>query len=48
MSNNLPFFERLGFKPQQEPEVTVRLDAPKELRGIVILLATSLVFSLSH
>lgn len=33
------FSERHGFKPTQEPEITVRLDAPKELRGVVILLA---------
>lgn len=33
------FSERHGFKPTQEPEITVRLEAPKELRGVVILLA---------
>ena len=32
------FSERHGFKPTQEPEITVRLEAPKELRGVVILL----------
>ena len=39
MNKKTPFSERLGFKPQQEPEITVRLDAPNELRGVVILLA---------
>lgn len=33
------FSERHGFKPAQEPEITVRLEAPNELRGVVILLA---------
>ncbi|MEZ2625212.1 AbiJ-NTD4 domain-containing protein [Paenalcaligenes hominis] len=45
MNKKTPFSERFGFKPQQEPEITVRLDAPKELRGVVILLADK--FSLS-
>lgn len=39
MSKRIKFSERHGFKPAQEPEITVRLDAPKELRGVVILLA---------
>ena len=39
MSKRVKFSERLGFKPVQEPEVTVRLDAPNDLRGVVILLA---------
>lgn len=39
MNKKNPFSERHGFKSQQEPEITVRLDAPKELRGVVILLA---------
>lgn len=33
------FSERHGFKPTQEPEITVRLEAPNELRGVVLLLA---------
>lgn len=39
MNNKIIFSERLGFKPQQEPDITVRLGAPNELRGVVILLA---------
>lgn len=39
MNKQIPFSERFGFKPTQEPEITVRLDAPNELRGVVILLA---------
>ena len=39
MSKIAPFSKRFGFKPEQEPEITVRLDAPKELRGVVVLLA---------
>lgn len=33
------FSERYNFKPDNEPEITVRYDAPEELRGVVILLA---------
>lgn len=39
MNKQTPFSERHGFKPTQEPEITVRLDAPNELRGVVTLLA---------
>lgn len=39
MNKITPFSERFGFKPEQEPEIIVRLDAPKKLRGVVILLA---------
>lgn len=39
MSRREGFSERHGFKPTQEPEITVRLEAPSELRGVVILLA---------
>lgn len=39
MSRRERFSERHGFKPTQEPEITVRLEASSELRGVVILLA---------
>lgn len=39
MNRKPAFSERLGFKSLQEPEITVRLEAPNDLRGVVILLA---------
>lgn len=34
-----PFSKRLGFRQLQEAEITVREDAPHELRGVVVQLA---------
>lgn len=39
MNKTASFSKRFGFKPEHEPTITVRLDAPKELRGVVVLLA---------
>lgn len=38
------FSERHGFKPDDEPEITIRNDAPQELRGVVLLLADNAGF----
>lgn len=35
----MTFSERHGFKSEIEPEITIRYDAPEELRGVIILLA---------
>jgi hypothetical protein len=45
MSKRVKFSERHGFQPAQEPEITVRLEAPNELRGVVIVLADQAGFS---